>query len=266
MQTRKIAACFALLGWLFVAFTGAVLADDAATRQILAATGKLRAALYPGTPTSILKDEGANSRGVGFEIGKALAATLGVPYEPIVLPNNAGVQAAIKAGDADVAFTNASAERAKVVDFGPPYLDIELGYLVSSSSPIKAIADVDAPGRRVGVAAGSTSESTLKREFRIAEVVPAPTNAAGLALLKEGKIDAFATNKATLFELGDELAGSKVLDGQWGLERHAIAIPKGRDQGLPFLRRFTEEIKANGLVAAVIARAGLRGARVAPPQ
>jgi polar amino acid transport system substrate-binding protein len=266
MRIGKVAGCLALLGWLFVACTSVALADDTEARHTLAPTGKLRAALYPGTPTSILKDEGANSRGVGFEIGKALAARLGVPYEPVVLPNNAAVQAAIKAGDTDVAFTNASAERAKVVDFGPTYLDIELGYLVSSSSPIKAIADVDAPGRRIGVAAGSTSESTLKREFKNAEVVPAPTNAAGLALLKEGKIDAFATNKATLFELGDTLAGSKVLDGQWGLERHAIAIPKGRDQGLPLLRTFTEAIKADGLVAAAITRAGLRGAKVAPPQ
>jgi polar amino acid transport system substrate-binding protein len=39
-----------------------------------------------------------------------------------------------------------------------------------------------------------------------------------------------------------------------------MAIPKGREQGLPFLRNFTEDIKAEGLATAAIARAGLRGA------
>ena len=116
------------------------------------------------------------------------------------------------------------------------------------------------------MAAGSTSEATLKRDLKNAEVVAAPTNPAGLAMLSEGKVDAYATNKATLFELGEKLPGAKVLDGQWGLERHAIAIPKGRDQGLPLLRTFTEEIKANGLIAAAVTRAGLRGAKVSTPK
>jgi polar amino acid transport system substrate-binding protein len=73
----------------------------------------------------------------------------------------------------------------------------------------------------------------------------------------------FATNKATLFELAEQSPGSKVLDGQWGLERHAIAIPKGREQGREFVRQFTEDAKSRGLVDAAIARAGLRAAATA---
>jgi polar amino acid transport system substrate-binding protein len=46
----------------------------------------------------------------------------------------------------------------------------------------------------------------------------------------------------------------------WGLERHAIGVPKGRDAGLPFLRKFAEDVKAEGLVKAAAQRAGLRGA------
>ena len=78
-----------------------------------------------------------------------------------------------------------------------------------------------------------------------------------------GKIDAFATNKATLFEMSEKLPGSKVLDGRWGAERHAIGIPKGRDAGLAFVRQFTETAKADGIVKSAMSRAGLRGAVVA---
>ena len=41
-------------------------------------------------------------------------------------------------GAIDVVFTNATAARANDMDFGPPYLEIELGYLVPPDSPLKA--------------------------------------------------------------------------------------------------------------------------------
>ena len=85
---------------------------------------------------------------------------------------NADVLAAIKDGTADVAFTNSSsAARAKDMDFGPPFMDVELGYLVPKGSALADVAEVDAAGLRVGVTAGSSSEATLTREFKQAEVV-----------------------------------------------------------------------------------------------
>ena len=51
-----------------------------------------------------------------------------MPYEPVVFSKNAEVLEAVKTAQVDMAFTNASAERAKDMDFGPPYLEIELGY------------------------------------------------------------------------------------------------------------------------------------------
>jgi polar amino acid transport system substrate-binding protein len=228
---------------------------DVDAARILAPTGHLRAGLYPGTPTSILPDGTENPRGVGYTIGKEMARRLDVDYEPVVFAKNAEVLEAVRSGAVDVAFTNASAARAKEMDFGPVYLEIELGYLVPDGSPLSDVGDVDASGRKIGVTAGSTSDATLGRELKNATLVRAPT-------LKDREIDAFATNKATLFEIAELVPGSRVLDGRWGEERHAIAIPKGRDAGLDFLRRFTAEIQASGLVNAAATRAGLKGAMV----
>jgi len=169
----------------------------------------------------------------------------------------------MKAGNADVAFTNASPARQKDMDFGPPYLLIELGYLVPAASTMTSSADIDQKGRRIGVAAGSTSESTLSRDLKNAEVVRAATNQNGAELVAAGAIDAFATNKATLFELAERVPGLKVLPDQWGEERHSIGIPKGREQGLPVIEAFTRDAIAQGLVKAAMDRAGLRGARTA---
>jgi len=248
---------------LFAATTA--IAADPDPRQVLAPTGKLRAALYPGTPTSVLDPKEAEPRGVGYELGKALANKLGVPYEPVIYPKNADVLEATKTGQADVAFTNASPARQKEMDFGPPFLLIELGYLVPAGSPLTTSADADQKGRRIGVTANSTSDATLSHDLKNAEVVRATTVAIGAEMLAEGKIDAFATNKATLFEMAEKVPGSKVLPDRWGEERHAIAVPKGREQGDALIKAFTEESLKSGLVKAAMDRAGLRGALAVAP-
>lgn len=228
-------------------------------RATIAPSGSLRVGLYPGTPTSILEPQSAAPRGVGYEIGKALAEKLGVPYQPVVFGKNAEVLEAVQTGAVDMAFTNASPARAKLMDFAQPYLEIELGYLVPKGGKLSSIADIDVKGVRIGVTQGSTSDSTLSRDLKNVEIVRSVTLKDGIDALASGRIDAYATNKATLFEMAEQIPGSKVLDGRWGLERHAIAIPKGREAALDYLRGFTDAIRKDGLVKAAASRAGLRG-------
>ncbi|SHM20128.1 transporter substrate-binding domain-containing protein [Bradyrhizobium lablabi] len=212
-----------------LAWRGApAIAADPEPRAILAPTGVLRAALYTGTPTSILPDPKAGGpRGVGYDLGKELARRLGVPYQPVVFSKNADVLAAIKNGTADVAFTNSSsAARAKDMDFGPPFMDVELGYLVPKGSMLATVAEVDAAGLRVGVTAGSSSEATLTRDFKHAEVVRVTNFDAGIEMMTTGTLNAYATNKASLFEMAEKLPGSKVLDGRWGSSTLPPPFPK----------------------------------------
>ena len=231
-----------------------------AATQALAPTGKLRVGLYPGTPTSILGDPASgNAKGVGFDLGRQLAQRAGVPFEPVVFTKNAEVFAAAKAGSVDMVFTNATPIRRNDLDFSPTVLQVEQGYLVPAGSAIRALDQIDRAGLRVGVSEGSTSEATLSREFRNATVVRTPSLKAGIDMLASGKLEAFATNKATLFEMADELPGSLVLDGRWGLESFAIGIPKGREAALPLVDSFVGEAKASGAVARAVERAGLRG-------
>jgi polar amino acid transport system substrate-binding protein len=258
----KLIAALAIAGSIVAAGAGAAGAADPDVQKVLAPTGKLRVGLYPGTPTSILPDA-TNPRGVGYDLGKEFARRLGVPCEPVVFAKNAEVLEAVKTAQVDMVFTNASAERAREMDFGPPYLEIELGYIAPQKSPVSTLADIDRPGVRIGVTKGSSSDGVLSRDLKSAEIVRAVTVGAAVDMIAAGQLDAFATNKATLFEMQEKLPGSRVLDGHWGLERHAIAIPKGRDQGRAFVEKFTNDAKTEGLIEAAVARAGLRGA-VAP--
>ena len=228
-------------------------------RSALAPTGKLRVGVYRGSPTSLVRHSSGESRGVSVDLGRAFAERLGVPYEQVEFARLALVLEAMKAGQVDFTVTNATPARAAEVDFTAPIVNLELGYLVAKGSRVNAIADVDRLGIRVGVAQGSTSQGTLSRELKNATVVPAPSLQAAAQMLAKGEIDTFATNKGILSEMADSLPGSRILEGRWGLEHLAIAIPKGRGAGLPYVQKFAEEAKASGLVQRAAERAGLRG-------
>src|SRR5471030_296483 len=200
-------------------------------------------------------------KGVALELGKELARRLGVAFEPVVFQRPAEVIEGMKAGNVDITFTNASPARARDIDFTPPLLGIEQGFLVLSGSPISTsvLADVDRPEIRVGVTQGSTSLSTLSREFKYAKLVQAQNLKIAIEMLTQGQVDAFASNKAILSELSDELSGSRVLAGRFGLEHVALGIAKNRHQGLDYLRRFAGEMMSGGYLQRAVETAGLRG-------
>jgi polar amino acid transport system substrate-binding protein len=235
-------------------------AADPAVARVLAPTGTLRVGVYPGSPTSLVIHPKTGAKaGVALELGQALGRQLGVPVQVVEFGRVALVLDALKAGAVDFTFTNATEARAKDMAFTPPLIQLELGYLVPSGSAIASVADVDRPATRVGVTEGSSSQGVLTRTFKQAVVVPVASIKLGQEMLRQGKLDAFATNKGILFEMSDELPGFRVLDGRWGLENLAIAIPLGRSAGMPYLRQFALDVQASGQLKAIIKRAGLRG-------
>lgn len=226
--------------------------------KVLAPTGTLRIAVYAGSPTSLVKDASSGSaRGVTVELGIELARRLAIPYELVVHQRPAEVLQTLSAGNADITMTNATAERGKIVDFGPSVLALELGFLVRDAQRLD-LADLEMPDVAIGVSKGSTSEKTLPQRLPRARVVAAANlDQAGQMLLR-GEIAAFATNKAILFDLADRTPGTRVLADRWGTEHLALAIPKGREAAKAYLEAFSRDV-ASTLVHDAAVRAGLRG-------
>ena len=257
----------AILGLLL---TGCATMRDAPTpdaRQALAPTGKLRVGLVLGGATSVKRDPASGEmKGVAFDLGKELARRMGVSFDPVLYPSLGALLEGQKSRDWDIAFFLISPARMKDFDFTAPVVELEFGYLIPKGSLISTPADIDRPGIRVGVQEKSTVDPILSRTLKNATLIRSPGLAAGLEMLKSGKADVFASNKANLFNMSDQLPGSRVLDGRFGAERIAMAIPKGRDAGVAYARKFIEDAKAEGLVKAAVERAGVRGAVVAVPQ
>jgi len=235
-------------------------AVSAEVRQALAPSGVLRVGVYPGSPTSWVKDpKTGDSVGIALDLGKGMAKRLDVPVQVVEFDRVAQVLDALKDGKVDMTFTNATAVRAKDMDFTEPLVRLELGYLVIGASPLQSINEIDQAGMRVGVSQGSSSQGVLTQRFKWAKVVPAESLAKAQTMLNTLQIDAFATNKGILFEMSDALPGSRVLSGRWGLENLAIAIPKGREVGRPFVDNFAKEVTRTGELDKAVQRSGLRG-------
>ena len=229
-------------------------------KSTLAPTGVLRVGVYLGSPTSLVRvGPSGESFGIALELGKALGQQLGVPVQVIEFPRVAEVIVAIKDEKVDMTFTNATAARAKEIDFTAPLVQLELGILVPTNSSIKNFGDVDKQGVRLGVSQGSSSQSVLGQRLKQTMIVPVPSLEVAASKLQNNELDAFATNKGILFELNEKLSRFQVLQDRWGLENLAIAIPKGREDALPFLNVFAQKVRESGQLDLMAKRAGLRG-------
>jgi polar amino acid transport system substrate-binding protein len=233
---------------------------DQSVQRALAPQGVLRVGVYLGSPTSLVRDpKSGASYGVAYELGQALAAQLNLPVQVVQYQRVAQVIDALKSGEVDMTFTNATAARAKEVDFTPALIQLELGLLVPASSAIKTFESVDLAGVQLGVSQGSSSQGVLSQRLKNATIVPVPSLAQVQQMLVEGKLDAFATNKGILFELAEKRVDVRVLDDNWGVENLAIAIPKGREAGMLYLQEFAQRLQQTGQVNQMAQRAGLRG-------
>ena len=228
--------------------------------EALAPTGKLRAALYLGGPTNVVINATTGEMsGVGYEIGAELARRLGIPYEPVIYETPKLLVDEVGSGNWDIAFIARSSSRKEIMNFTETYLRLEQGFLVTADSPIQTMSDVNRPGIRVGVPAGGSVIPRVARvltDERLVEV--AMPSAADL--IRSGSVDVFSANKGNLFEISDQLPGSRVLDGHFTIDEFALGIAKGREIVMPFVNEFIEDIKSNGLVKAASKRAGIRGA------
>jgi len=257
----------AILGLLLTGCAGIQTAPTPEARQALAPTGKLRVGLYLGNPLSVVRDSASGEmKGVGFDLGKELARRMGVAFEPVLYPSIGALLDGGKSGNWDVTFIGFSPARAKDMDFTAPHLEVELGYLIPGGSSISTMADVDRPGIRVAIQEKGLADIFLSRTLKNAVVVRASSLAGTVEMLKSGRADVIFSVKPSLFEVSNQLPGSRVLDGRPGIDPHAMAMPKGRGVGAAYARRFIEDSKSEGLVKAAIERAGIRGAGVAPPE
>jgi polar amino acid transport system substrate-binding protein len=226
--------------------------------------GKLRAGIGVVAPHWAVKDLATGElRGVAVELARALATRLGVELVVVEYPSPPSVLDGLKTGAWDVGFLAIDPSRAALVDFAPPYLQIDATYLVQASSPIRNIAEADQPGVRIAVTRKSVEDIVLAKVLKRAELRNVDTIPAGFELLRSGDVEALALPRPAALQFAARLPGSRVLADRFFTTSGAIAVPKGQAGHLSYISEFVEQAKSSGLVKRIIDTVGVRGVQVA---
>jgi polar amino acid transport system substrate-binding protein len=273
---RLIAASFPSL-WLvalafivIVASAATVRAQvmDPAVREQLIPTGKLRvgvaAGLTPGTGNVAIDPAGGPPRGIGAELGAALARKLGVEVEWVTHLNSGDLTDVGATGAWDVAFMPVDEARKQKLDFGAAHIVLQSIWMVGPGSPIRTLADVDKPGTRVVGVENTASSRAAQRYLKNVTVGLVKSTDEGFALLRAGKVDVTGGSRESLVVLSRSLPGSRVLDGGYFNSYVAVAVPKGRPAALAYASAFVEEAKESGLVRRTLDSFGMQTSTIPP--
>jgi polar amino acid transport system substrate-binding protein len=226
----------------------------------LAPTGVLRASINLGNPVLARGTPQAPS-GVTVDIAREVAARLGTPAELACFGAARESLAALTSGRADIGFLAIEPARAADLAFTAPYVIIEGVFAVPAGSPLTSVADVDAPGVRIGVRQGSAYDLYLTRTLRHAAVVRGDD---GTTVFLADNLEAAAGIREPVTEFVATRPGLRLIDGAFMQIRQAVAVAKGRQPPtMAFLAALVEDLKASGFIATALARSG-QVAAVAP--
>jgi ABC-type amino acid transport substrate-binding protein len=154
--------------------------------------------------------------------------------------------------------TSATLSRRQLVDFSiPTFLD-GASLMVRADGPKKLD---ELAGRKVGVAAGTTTEESLRNSLKDGgigtEIVAAKTHRDGLEMLDEGKISAyFADRSILLFLIKDSKAPEKLrlADDYLSVEPYALALPRGDSDFRLAVDRALSHIYRSGEIGPIFER------------
>jgi polar amino acid transport system substrate-binding protein len=220
----------------------------AGLKDEIAPTGKLRVAIAVGPAGGafwcVKSDSGY--AGVPVELGKAMAAQVGVPVEFVERPNSNAIME--DAGAWDVAFMPKDSERETKVSFGPAYDSVETTFIVRAGLDVANVAALDQAGTEVAAINDTTVLRGAKAFLKKATVTGFKSYEEVFALLSAGEIDALALARDQLVVMAKQLPGTKVLSETFKKTDTAVAVPLKHPQSLAFVTKFMTEAKANGLL------------------
>src|ERR1700743_3015275 len=232
---------------VFVMMSGTARADGLKDR--IAPAGKLRVAIGispAGGAYWSTKTESGGYAGVPVDLGKEMAAQIGVPVEYVAYENSGQITDAASTGAWDVSFLPKAPERRTKMSFGPIYEVADATYIVKPGSSITDFKSLDQPGVKVAAVNNTTTMRGAIAPLKNAKVVGYQTYDEIFNLLKNGEVDAFALSRDQLNAMAKKLPGTHVLDETFKQTVTAVAVPLNHPQSQAFVTKFMTDAISNG--------------------
>ena len=219
-----------------------------------------------GTPPSVYHDETGALVGSEVDLGKALAAQLGLKPD-YVQSAFAAVIPTLQAKQCDVIMAQLyiKPEREQVVDF-VPYLYSGTGIAVSKERPADITGmDDSLCGKKVMVAVGTTAESLSQEQSDKCTASGKPSidinrnNHADVSIqqVQNGQVDAYLDTAETLGYYATKTGAKIQMAGQpFGTIKIGAATLKGNTELHNAIQQALNELEGNGTYAKIIAEWG----------
>jgi polar amino acid transport system substrate-binding protein len=243
----------------------AVPASADALKDEIAPSGKLRVAIAispAGGAFWSTKNEAGGYAGVPVDLGKEMAAQLGLPVEYVVYQNSGQIVDAASKGAWDVSFLPKDPEREAKMSFGPIYEVADATYIVRAGSSATNFQTLDQPGVKVAAVNNTTTMRGAIAHLKNAKVTGYQTYDEIFGLLKNGEIDAFALSRDQLNAMAKKIPGTRVLDETFKQTVTAVAVPPNHPLALAFVTKFMTDATSNGVLRKAYDNNGLNDAPI----
>ena len=226
----------------------------------------LRAAYLGTNPAQAMRDAATGEvRGAAYDLARELARRNNVRLEFKPIAGPPAVIAAVKNGEADIGFVAYEATRLGTVEFSQTYMLVRQSFLVLDGSPIKAVADIDRAGQKIGGTVNDSITLCMKRILKQATIVELENNPAEVSkALTARTIDALGANRQRLTTLSTATPGTRLLPDDLFNVPQNIVVPKERPAALAAVNALIDEVRASGFLQSAIERGGAIGVAVAP--
>jgi len=245
---------------VLVVMTGVSVARADGLKGEIAPTGKLRVAIAisPAGGAFWCTKTADGYAGVPVDLGRAMAAQLGVSVEYVVHDNSGQIAEAASTGTWDVSFLPKDKERESKMSFGPVYEVADATYIVKGGSTVKNFATLDQAGTEVAAVNNTTTMRGAQAHLKKATVTGYQTFEEIVWLLKAGEVEAFALSRDQLNALAKQLPGTRVLDETFKKTITATAVPLNHPQSLAFVTKFMTDATTNGVLRKTYDDNGLK--------
>jgi polar amino acid transport system substrate-binding protein len=263
MSNRSLPRVAGLVLGIAMMMTGP--ADADALKDQMAPTGKLRVAIGispAGGAFWSTKNAAGGYAGVPVDLGKAMAAQLGVPVEYVAYPNSGQITDAASKGAWDVTFLPKDPERETKMSFGPVYEVADATYIVKAGSTATNFATLDQPGVKVAAVNNTTTMRGAAAHLKNAKVTGYQTYDEIFGLLRSGEIDAFALSRDQLNAMAKKIPGTRVLEETFKQTVTAVAVPLDRPLAAAFVAHFMTDAMTNGTLRKAYDDNGLKGSPI----
>jgi polar amino acid transport system substrate-binding protein len=259
MSNQSLPRLAGLILGVSVMMAGPATAD--ALKDEIAPTGKLRVAIGISPAGGAFwsnRNEAGGYAGVPVDLGKEMAAQLGIPVEYVAYPNSGQITDAASTGVWDVTFLPKDTERETKMSFGPIYEVADATYIVKAGSTATNFQTLDQAGIKVAAVNNTTTMRGAIAHLKRAKVTGYQTYDEIFGLLKNGDVDAFALSRDQLNAMAKKIPGTRVLDETFKQTVTAVAVPLNHPLALAFVSKFMTDATSNGTLRKAYDNNGLK--------